>query len=80
MPEKNEFKLPASLVRESGIASTPMRPKHQGLNDIMAFAGIAKGVWGYNPEEVAQTIRDNRATWEPQPLLTAPQAHRIRQR
>ena len=79
MRAKNQFTLPASLVRESGIevddklsvalingsiVITPMGPKHQGLNDIMAFAGIAKGVWGDNPEEVEQTIQGDRATWE----------------
>ena len=79
MRAKNQFTLPASLVRESGIevddklsvalvngciVITPMGPKHQGLNDIMAFAGIAQGVWGDSPEEVEQTIRRDRATWE----------------
>jgi bifunctional DNA-binding transcriptional regulator/antitoxin component of YhaV-PrlF toxin-antitoxin module len=79
MRAKNQFTLPASLVRESGIevddklsvalvngsiVITPMGPKHQGLNDIMSFAGIAQGVWGDSPEEVEQTIRRDRATWE----------------
>ena len=79
MRAKNQFTLPASLVRESGIevddklsvalvngsiVITPMGPKHKGLNDIMSFAGIAQGVWGDSPEEVEQTIRRDRATWE----------------
>jgi len=79
MRNKNQFTLPASLVRESGIevddklsvalvngsiVITPMGPKHQGLNDIMSFAGIAQGVWGNSPEEVEQTIQGDRATWE----------------
>ena len=79
MRAKNQFTLPASLVRESGIevddklsvalvngsiVITPMGPKHQGLNDIMSFAGIAQGVWGDSPEEVEQTISSVRATWE----------------
>jgi bifunctional DNA-binding transcriptional regulator/antitoxin component of YhaV-PrlF toxin-antitoxin module len=79
MRAKNQFTLPASLVRESGIevddklsvalvngsiVITPMGPKHQGLNDIMSFAGIAQGVWGDSPEEVEQTIRRDRARWE----------------
>ena len=79
MRAKNQFTLPASLVRESGIevddklsvalvngciVITPMGPKHQGLNDIMSFAGIAQGVWGDSPEEVEQTISRDRATWE----------------
>jgi hypothetical protein len=46
------------------IVITPMGPKHQGLNDIMSFAGIAQGVWGDSPEEVEHTIQGDRATWE----------------
>ena len=79
MRAKNQFTLPASLVRESGIqidyklsvslvngsiVITPMGPKHQGLSDVMAFAGIAQGVWGDSPEEVENTLQRDRATWE----------------
>ena len=64
MPDKNEFILPASLVRESGMVITPMGPIHQGLNDIMSFAGIAQGVWGDSPEELEQTLIGARASWE----------------
>jgi len=79
MRSKNQFTLPASLVRESGIqiddklsvslvngsiVITPMGPKHQGLSDVMAFAGIAQGVWGGSPEEVENTLQRDRATWE----------------
>jgi antitoxin component of MazEF toxin-antitoxin module len=79
MRSKNQFTLPASLVRESGIqiddklsvslvngsiVITPMGPKHQGLSDVMAFAGIAQGVWGDSPEEVENTLQRDRATWE----------------
>jgi antitoxin component of MazEF toxin-antitoxin module len=79
MRSKNQFTLPASLVRASGIqiddklsvslvngsiVITPMGPKHQGLSDVMAFAGIAQGVWGDSPEEVEQTLQRDRATWE----------------
>ena len=79
MRSKNQFTLPASLVRASGIqiddklsvslvngsiVITPMGPKHQGLSDVMAFAGIAQGVWGDTPEEVEQTLERDRATWE----------------
>ena len=79
MRSKNQFTLPASLVRASGIqiddklsvslvngsiVITPMGPKHQGLSDVMAFAGIAQGVWGDTPEEVEQTLQRDRATWE----------------
>ena len=79
MRSKNQFTLPASLVRASGIqiddklsvslvngsiVITPISPKHQGLSDVMAFAGIAQGVWGDRPEEVAQNLQRDRATWE----------------
>ena len=79
MRSKNQFTLPASLVRESGIqiddklsvslvngsiVITPMGPKHQGLSDVMAFAGIAQVVWGDSPEEVENTLQRDRATWE----------------
>ncbi|NBY34551.1 MAG: AbrB/MazE/SpoVT family DNA-binding domain-containing protein [Betaproteobacteria bacterium] len=79
MRSKNQFTLPASLVRASGIqiddklsvslvngsiVITPMGPKHHGLSDVMAFAGIAQGVWGDTPEEVEQTLKRDRSTWE----------------
>ena len=79
MRSKNQFTLPASLVRASGIqiddklsvslvngsiVITPISPEHQGLSDVMAFAGIAQGVWGDSPEEVEQTLQRDRATWE----------------
>jgi len=79
MRSKNQFTLPASLVRASGIqiddklsvslvngsiVITPMGPKHQGLSDVMAFAGIAQGVWGDSPEEVEHNLQRDRATWE----------------
>ena len=79
MRSKNQFTLPASLVRASGIqiddklsvslvngsiVITPISPKHQGLSDVMAFAGIAQGVWGDSPEEVEHNLQRDRATWE----------------
>ena len=79
MRSKNQFTLPASLVRASGIqiddklsvslvngsiVITPISPEHQGLSDVMAFAGIAQGVWGDCPEEVEHNLQRDRATWE----------------
>ena len=79
MRSKNQFTLPASLVRASGIqiddklsvslvngsiVITPISPKHQGLSDVMAFAGIVQGVWGDSPEEVEHNLQRDRATWE----------------
>jgi bifunctional DNA-binding transcriptional regulator/antitoxin component of YhaV-PrlF toxin-antitoxin module len=69
MRSKNQFTLPASLVRESGIqiddklsvslvngsiVITPMGPKHHGLSDVMAFAGIAQGVWLTPPKKLSR--------------------------
>jgi antitoxin component of MazEF toxin-antitoxin module len=79
MRSKNQFTLPASVVRESGIqiddklsvmcvngsiVITPLANKKHGVDGVMGFAGIAQGVWGDSPEEVEQTLRNDRATWQ----------------
>lgn len=79
MRSKNQFTLPASVVRESGIqiddklsvmcvngsiVITPFTNKKLGVDGVMGFAGIAHGVWGDSSEEVEQTLRNDRGTWE----------------
>lgn len=79
MRSKNQFTLPASVVRESGIqiddklsvmcvngsiVITPLANKKYGVDGVMGFAGIAQGVWGDSPEEVEQTLSNDRATWQ----------------
>ena len=79
MRSKNQCTLPASVVRESGIkiddklsvmcvngsiVITPFTNKKLGVDGVMGFAGIAHGVWGDSPEEVEQTLRNDRGTWQ----------------
>ena len=78
MRPKHQVTLPASIVREAKLAPddrlevsytngvivlTP-RPKASSAQkfDVMAYAGIGKGVWGSTSEEVNKYITDLRAS------------------
>lgn len=43
--------------------TAPMTPEEEERR-LMSFAGIGRGTWGSTPEEVQQTIRDLRNSWE----------------
>jgi len=78
MRPKNQVTLPASVVREAKLkpddrltvtfinGSIIITPKHDAKDqdDIMSFAGIGHGLWGNTPEEVDQTLRNMKDSWE----------------
>jgi antitoxin component of MazEF toxin-antitoxin module len=78
MRSKHQVTLPASLVRQANIklddklvaicvnGSIILTPSAVGKNqtDIMAFAGIANGLWGNTARKVDQTLTDMKSNWE----------------
>lgn len=78
MRPKHQLTLPASIVREAklgpddrlevsytnGVIVLTPRPTAAFAQkfDYMAYAGIGKGVWGSNSEEVNKYINDLRAS------------------
>ena len=77
MRPKHQLTLPADIVRQANLATddrldvsysngvivlTP-KPASAGGHpfDLMAYAGIAKDMWGDTADEVNQYIRDLRA-------------------
>lgn len=78
MRPKHQVTLPASVVREAKLkpddrltvtfinGSIIITPKHDAKDqdDIMSFAGIGHGLWGNTPEEVDQTLRNMKNSWE----------------
>ncbi len=78
MRPKHQVTLPASLVRQANIklddkldvsyvnGSIILTPSTVGKDqtDIMAFAGIASGVWGSTVEEIDQTLNSMESGWE----------------
>jgi antitoxin component of MazEF toxin-antitoxin module len=78
MRPKHQVTLPASVVREAKLkpddrltvtfinGSIIITPKHDAKDqdDIMSFAGIGHGLWGNTPEEVDQTLRNMKDSWE----------------
>ena len=78
MRPKHQVTLPASVVRQANIAVndrltvsylngsiiiTP-RQARQDSEDLMAFAGIGRGLWGDSAEAVDATLRNQRDEWE----------------
>ena len=77
MRPKHQLTLPAHIVRQAKLATddkldvrysngvivlTPRLAASDGQTfDLMAYAGIGKGMWGNTPEEVNHYIRDLRA-------------------
>ena len=78
MRPKHQVTLPASLVRQANIklddklavsyvnGSIILTPSAAGKNqtDVMAFAGIASGVWGHTAKEIDQTLDSMKSGWE----------------
>ena len=78
MRPKHQVTLPASVVRAAKLkpddrltvtfinGSIIITPKHDAKDqdDIMSFAGIGHGLWGNTPEEVDQTLRNMKDSWE----------------
>ena len=78
MRTKHQVTLPASLVRQANIklddklavsyvnGSIILTPSAAGKNqtDIMAFAGIASGLWGRTAKEIDQTLDNMKSGWE----------------
>ena len=75
---KHQVTLPASLVRRANIqlddkltasyanGSIILTPNASGKTptDIMAFAGIANGLWGSTALEIDQTLESSKSGWE----------------
>ncbi len=77
MRPKHQITLPASIVREANLAPDDrldvsytngvivLTPRSKSISeqkfDVMAYAGIGKGMWGNTPEEVNKYINDLRA-------------------
>ena len=78
MRPKYQVTLPASLVRQANIklndklvvtyvnGSIILTPSaaHRNQADIMAFAGIASGLWGNTPQEIDRTLSNMKTGWE----------------
>lgn len=78
MRPKHQVTLPASLVRQANIklddklavsyvnGSIILTPSTVGKSqtDIMAFAGIAKGLWGNTAKEIDRTLASMKSGWE----------------
>jgi bifunctional DNA-binding transcriptional regulator/antitoxin component of YhaV-PrlF toxin-antitoxin module len=78
MRPKHQVTLPASVVRAANIqlddrlmvkyvnGNIIITPKKNDAPpvDVMAFAGIGRGLWGDTPEAVEQTVRELRNQWE----------------
>ena len=75
---KHQVTLPANLVRRANIqlddkldvsyvnGSIILTPTAAGKTqtDIMAFAGIGRGLWGSTALEIDQTLESNKSSWE----------------
>lgn len=77
MRPKHQVTLPANIVRAAKLAPDDrlevsytngvivLTPRSRSTPvqkfDVMAYAGIGKGMWGNTPEEVNQYINDLRA-------------------
>ena len=78
MRPKHQVTLPASLVRQANIklddklavsyvnGSIILTPSAAGKSqtDVMAFAGIASGLWGCTAKEIDQTLDNMKSGWE----------------
>ena len=78
MRPKHQVTLPASMVRQANIklddklavtyvnGSIILTPSTAGANqtDIMAFAGIANGLWGNTAKQIDQTLDTMKSDWE----------------
>jgi bifunctional DNA-binding transcriptional regulator/antitoxin component of YhaV-PrlF toxin-antitoxin module len=79
MRPKHQITLPASVVRAANlkeddrlnvdylngvIVITQKKSDNKNKSDVMAYAGIGKGLWGDTPDEIDATIRTLRDSWE----------------
>ncbi len=78
MRPKHQVTLPASLVRQANIklddkldvsyvnGSIILTPSTVGKDqtDIMAFAGIASGLWGRSAKDIDQNLDNMKSGWE----------------
>ena len=79
MRPKHQVTLPASIVRAANlqiddrltvtlvngnIVIAPKRQPSAPPNDVMAFAGIGRGLWGQTADEVVANVRGLRDEWE----------------
>ena len=76
--QKHQITLPSNIVRDAhitpndtlevafvnGIITLTPKKRQAQKNSMMAFAGVAKGVWGETPEAVEATLRNQRESWE----------------
>ncbi len=52
--------------QEGNIVLRPLRAaaSPHPASDVMAFAGTCSGAWGNNAQEIAQTLAQDRCSWE----------------
>lgn len=76
--QKHQITLPANIVQDAhiipndtldvayvnGVITLTPKKRQKQRNSVMAFAGIAKGVWGETPEAVEATLLSQRESWE----------------
>jgi len=72
--QKHQITLPANIVQDAhiipndtlevafvnGVITLTPKKRHAPKNAVMAFAGVAKGVWGETPEAVEATLTSQR--------------------
>ncbi len=78
MRPKHQVTLPASIVRAANlqlndklevsyvngsIIISPQKSKNKPV-DVMAFAGVGRGLWGATPKAVTQTVKKLRGDWQ----------------
>jgi bifunctional DNA-binding transcriptional regulator/antitoxin component of YhaV-PrlF toxin-antitoxin module len=78
MRDKHQVTLPASVVRAANlkpddklqvdyvngsIIITPQLLAQDGA-DILAFAGIGRGLWGDTAKKVEQTLLERKDSWQ----------------
>lgn len=78
MRPKHQVTLPASIVRAANlqlddrlevsyvngsIIISPQKSNNKPV-DVMAFAGVGRGLWGETPEAVTKNVKKLRNDWE----------------
>lgn len=78
MRPKHQVTLPASIVRAANLqpddklevsyvnGNIIISPKKATVQpvDVMAFAGIGRGLWGATPEAVENNVEKLRSDWQ----------------
>lgn len=76
--ERNQITLPTAIARAANVSANDLLdvefvngvitlaapPQINKRRSILDFVGIAPGMWGKNKDEIADSIRDERESWE----------------